>query len=53
VQKGVTEPAGYTELDLTYVEACRTWEPLRLLRYDIRTLVQTVRVIARGEGLQY
>ena len=25
VQKGVTEPAGYTDLDLAYVDACATW----------------------------
>jgi lipopolysaccharide/colanic/teichoic acid biosynthesis glycosyltransferase len=53
VQKGVAEPAGYTDLDLAYVEACRTGRSLRLLRYDLGILAQTVRVIARGEGLQY
>jgi hypothetical protein len=53
VQKGVTEPAGYTAFDLEYVEACRTWSAGRLLRYDLRVLWQTVNVLARGEGLQY
>jgi lipopolysaccharide/colanic/teichoic acid biosynthesis glycosyltransferase len=53
VQKGVTEPAGYTDLDLSYVESCRTWSPARLLRYDLGILGQTVKVIVRGEGLQF
>ena len=53
VQKGITEPAGYTRLDLAYVDKCRTWTGLRLLRYDLRILWQTVRVLARGEGLTY
>lgn len=53
VQKGVTEPAGYTELDLAYVEACRTWGALRLLRHDLGILWRTAQVIARGEGLRY
>jgi lipopolysaccharide/colanic/teichoic acid biosynthesis glycosyltransferase len=53
VQKGVTDPAGYTNLDLSYVDSCRTWSPGRLLRYDLRILGRTVKVIARGEGLQF
>jgi lipopolysaccharide/colanic/teichoic acid biosynthesis glycosyltransferase len=53
VQKGITEPAGFTELDLEYLEKCRSWSGLRLARYDLRILWQTVRVLARGEGLQY
>ena len=53
VQKGITEPAGYTELDLAYVEACRTWSGARLVRHDLRILWRTVRVLARGEGVQY
>ena len=53
VQKGITEPAGYTALDLAYVDACRSWSWRRLLRFDLRILVETVKVIARGEGLSY
>ena len=53
VQKGVTEPAGYTELDLAYVDACRTWSGGRLVRYELGILWQTVRLMARGEGLRY
>ena len=53
VQKGVTEPAGYTELDLAYVDACRTWSGGRLARYDLGILWQTVKLMARGEGLRF
>jgi len=53
VQKGITEPAGYTELDLAYVEACRTWPWARLLRHDLGILWRTVAVLARGEGLRF
>jgi lipopolysaccharide/colanic/teichoic acid biosynthesis glycosyltransferase len=53
VQKGLTEAAGYTELDLEYVEKCRTWSGARLVRYDLGLLWETVRVLRRGEGLQY
>ncbi len=53
VQKGVTEPAGYAELDLAYVEACRSWSGSRLARYDLCILWRTVKLIARGEGLRF
>ncbi len=53
VQKGITEPAGYAELDLAYVEACRASSGGRLVRTDIAILWKTVRVLLRGEGLQY
>jgi len=53
VQKGITEPSGYSELDLAYVEGCLTWGSARLVRHDLGILWQTVRVLARGEGLQY
>jgi len=53
VQKGVTEPAGYTELDLAYVEAFRTRSGLRLVSLDLGILWRTVKVMAKGEGLQY
>jgi len=53
VQKGVVEPAGYTNLDLAYVDASRRWSGLRLARYDLGILWQTVKVLARGEGLTY
>ena len=53
VQKGIVEPAGYTQLDLAYVEACRTWSGPRLARYDLGILWRTLKVLARGEGLTY
>ncbi len=53
VTKGTPDPVSYTELDLGYVEACRTWSARRLAGYDLGILVQTARVILRGEGLQY
>jgi len=53
IQKGVTEPAGYTELDLAYVERCRSWSSGRLIRFDLRILWNTLKVIGRGEGLRY
>ena len=53
VQKDVTEPAGYLDLDLAYVEACRSWSAARLVRYDLGILWQTVRLFARGKGLEY
>jgi lipopolysaccharide/colanic/teichoic acid biosynthesis glycosyltransferase len=53
VRKDVTAPEGYTALDLTYVEACRTWSGTRLVRYDVGILWQTVKLMARGEGLRF
>jgi lipopolysaccharide/colanic/teichoic acid biosynthesis glycosyltransferase len=53
VQKGITETAGYTELDLAYVEKCRSWSGVRLARYDLCILWGTMKMIVRGEGLRY
>ncbi len=53
VQKGIVDPAGYTKLDLAYVDACRSWDGLRLARYDLGILWRTVKVLARGEGLRF
>jgi len=53
VQKGITEPAGYAALDVSYVEACRTWSGARLVRHDLGILWRTVKVLARGEGLRF
>ena len=53
VQKGIVDPAGYTKLDLEYVDACRTWSWVRLACYDLRILWRTAMVLARGEGLSY
>jgi lipopolysaccharide/colanic/teichoic acid biosynthesis glycosyltransferase len=53
VRKGVTEPAGFAQLDLAYVSECRTRRGLRLVSLDLALLWQTIKVMARGEGLQY
>ena len=53
LQKGIIEPAGYAELDLAYIEACRRTSGLRLARSDLEILWRTVKVLARGEGLKY
>jgi lipopolysaccharide/colanic/teichoic acid biosynthesis glycosyltransferase len=53
VQKGVTEPAGYAELDVAYVQAWRDSTALATMRGDLRILWQTVVVMARGEGLEF
>jgi len=53
VQKGRPEPGGPPTLDLEYVEACRTWSSWRLVRYDLGILAETVKVLARGQGLRF
>ncbi len=53
VTKGAPDPVGYAELDLAYVEGCRTWSAPRLVRYDLGILVRTAGVILRGQGLRY
>jgi lipopolysaccharide/colanic/teichoic acid biosynthesis glycosyltransferase len=51
VTKGTGRP--FAELDLEYVKRCRTLGGWALVRYDLGILAQTVRVMARGEGLNY
>ena len=53
VEKGITKPSGYANLDLAYVEACRASTGLGVVARDLRILWRTVKVLARGEGLQY
>jgi lipopolysaccharide/colanic/teichoic acid biosynthesis glycosyltransferase len=53
VRKGVTESAGYAELDLEYIKACRSSSAWRILRLDLTLLCRTVVVLARSEGLEY
>jgi lipopolysaccharide/colanic/teichoic acid biosynthesis glycosyltransferase len=52
VRKGVPG-VRFADLDLAYVEACRTWPGPRLIRYDLGILAQTVGVLIRGEGLSF
>jgi lipopolysaccharide/colanic/teichoic acid biosynthesis glycosyltransferase len=51
----VTKGSGrrYADFDLEYVERSRSLGTWALLRYDLGILGQTIRVIARGEGLNY
>src|SRR5204863_1467348 len=48
VTKGSSDVASYAELDLRYVEACRTWDGSRLVLYDLGILLKTVGVLLRG-----
>jgi lipopolysaccharide/colanic/teichoic acid biosynthesis glycosyltransferase len=43
----------YAERDLEYVEKSRTLGGWALVRYDLGILRDTLRVMARGEGLEY
>jgi lipopolysaccharide/colanic/teichoic acid biosynthesis glycosyltransferase len=53
ITKGSADPVSYAELDLAYVEACRTLRPDRLVRLDLAILARTVVVVVRGQGLSY
>jgi lipopolysaccharide/colanic/teichoic acid biosynthesis glycosyltransferase len=53
ITRGSPEARSYAELDLEYVDACRTWSAGRLVHYDLGILVRTVGVLARGQGLQF
>ena len=61
VAAGLTGPAQVTkgsggrfaDLDLEYVSSCRQLGGWKLVRLDLALLADTVRVMARGEGLNY
>jgi lipopolysaccharide/colanic/teichoic acid biosynthesis glycosyltransferase len=61
VVAGLTGPAQVTkgtgrrfaDLDLDYVSSCRSLGGWKLVRLDLALLADTVRVMARGEGLNY
>jgi lipopolysaccharide/colanic/teichoic acid biosynthesis glycosyltransferase len=53
VRKGVTESAGYTELDAEYVRRCRHSRASAVVRMDLGLLWRSLVVIAKGEGLQF
>ena len=42
---------GDRALDEAYIEACRTLGPVRLLLFDLRVIVDTFRILVRGQGL--
>jgi lipopolysaccharide/colanic/teichoic acid biosynthesis glycosyltransferase len=51
ITKGTGQP--FADLDLGYANRCRRLGGWALVRYDLKILVRTVGVIARGEGLSY
>jgi lipopolysaccharide/colanic/teichoic acid biosynthesis glycosyltransferase len=53
VRKGVTESAGYTELDIEYISRCSCSSVAGMVRTDLGILWRTVRLLAHGEGLKY
>ena len=53
VEKGVTESAGYAELDVAYVSGCRAARAWQIVRADLGILRRTVVVMAKGEGLRF
>ena len=52
VTKGI-EGTRYQDLDLAYVETCTKLGGWALARYDLKVLAETLRVLARGEGLNF
>jgi hypothetical protein len=53
VRKGVTEPAGYTRLDVEYVDSALHASAVRMVAADLAILWRTIAVLARGQGLQF
>jgi lipopolysaccharide/colanic/teichoic acid biosynthesis glycosyltransferase len=53
VRKDSDLPVRGSDLDLEYVERLRTLSPVRLLALDLGILADTVRLLARGEGLRF
>jgi lipopolysaccharide/colanic/teichoic acid biosynthesis glycosyltransferase len=53
VEKGLTKPAQYSDLDVAYVRACSRDPAGTVVRRDLALLWRTVRVLARGEGLRF
>jgi exopolysaccharide production protein ExoY len=53
VEKGVVESAGYTQLDVAYMNACWRSSAWGIVRRDLVILRRTALVMARGEGLRF
>ena len=62
IMAGLTGPAQatkgmggsrYVDLDLLYVEKCKTLRGWALVRYDLGVIARSLRVLARREGLTY
>jgi lipopolysaccharide/colanic/teichoic acid biosynthesis glycosyltransferase len=52
-RKGDPSATSYAQIDLDYVEACRTLTQWQLVRLDLSILRTTLRTMIRGEGLSY
>lgn len=53
VQKDLGKKGEATARDLEYVELCRTLGGVRLLRYDLGILRQSIATMLRGRGLKF
>jgi lipopolysaccharide/colanic/teichoic acid biosynthesis glycosyltransferase len=53
VRKDSKAKSRATELDLGYVELCRTLSGPQLLAHDLRVIGQSLRTVLRGRGLRY
>jgi len=53
IRKDSSEPVRGSELDLAYVALLRTGSTRRILAEDARIVVETVRLLLRGEGLRF
>ena len=53
VQKDLGKKGEATARDLEYVELCRTLGGLKLLRYDLGILRQSIATMLRGRGLKF
>ena len=53
MRKDIGKKGQSTELDLEYVELCRTLGGLELLRYDLGILRQSIATMLRGRGLKF
>jgi lipopolysaccharide/colanic/teichoic acid biosynthesis glycosyltransferase len=53
VRKDSKAKSRATELDLEYVELCRTLTGPQLVAHDLRVLGQSLRTVLRGRGLRY
>jgi lipopolysaccharide/colanic/teichoic acid biosynthesis glycosyltransferase len=53
VRKDTGAKSAATELDLEYIDLCRTLSGPQLVRHDIGVLRQSLRTVARARGLQF
>jgi lipopolysaccharide/colanic/teichoic acid biosynthesis glycosyltransferase len=53
VRKDSNAKSKATELDLEYVELCRTLSGPQLVRHDLKVIKQSLRTVLRARGLRY